>query len=358
MLLGTRWSIEHFRTAPPHLDAPFALYPVTILKPLKGVDPGLRENLEGFFRLDYPGFELIFSVADARDPALALVQSLKAGFPGIPCRIVIGEQGRGGNPKVNNLVRAYDLASHDWILISDSNVRVKPDYLKRFVAHLDNDVGLVTAVVRGSGAEGFGARLETAYLNTFYSRGMVIANKAGHPCAVGKAMLFNRSTAKRFGGIATLDRYLAEDYMAGEAMRALGLKVIIATDPVTQHLGHSSFKDYWLRHVRWGRIRKAQEPLAFLLEPLGSHLLPAMIGALALKTLGVPWLLPFAGHLLIGLASDSLLASRIGGSFHWHAWAARELLALPLWLYTACGKTVQWRGRKMTIRMGGLLENA
>ena len=172
--------------------------------------------------------------------------------------------------------------SHDWVLISDSNVRVNPDYLKRLVAHLSPGVGMVTAVIAGQDASGVGGNLEATYLNTFYARGMNIAAGFGRVCVVGKSMLFQRSTAKRFGGMRTLGCYLAEDYMAGEAMRRLGLQVVIACDPVEQVIGEYSFDSFWKRHLRWGRIRKRHGMSAFALEPLTGAFVSGVLGAVSM----------------------------------------------------------------------------
>ena len=298
MLWGTYRALKHFSSSPPHLDAPFLLYPISVLKPLKGVDPGLEANLETFFRLKYPDFELLFSVADAQDAACAVVNRLIKKYPRVRARLIIGQVEVGTNPKINNLIKSYQLAQNDWLLISDSNIRVSSDYLKRMMAHVDSTTGIVTAAVVGRSAKGMGGALEAMHLNTFYSRGMVLAFAAGRPCVLGKSMLFRRSTSERFGGIATLARYLAEDYMAGEAIRALSLKIVLMTDPVEQPIGFHPISSYWSRHVRWGRIRKAQVPAVFILEGLASSGVAGFLGSVAFNTLtGLSPLLFFLSHM-------------------------------------------------------------
>lgn len=361
-LWGGRLAVQRLRSAPPHLDLPFNLFPVSILKPLKGVDPSLEANLEGFFRLDYPDYELIFSVAQAHDPAYGVVNRLIARYPRVRARICVGETLVGPNPKVNNLLGAYESAANDWVLISDSNVRVRPDYLKRLVAHLKPGVGLVTAVVAGivdDGARGPGAELEAAYLNTFYARGMNLAAAFGKACVVGKSMLFRRSVAQRFGGMRTLGRYLAEDFMAGEAMQRLGLEVVIASDPVEQVIGDYSVGAFWKRHLRWGRIRKRHSLSAFALEPLSGAWVSGMLGAWSAHALlGLPMANFLLAHLGVWSLCDILVMRRMGVPLRWStplAWAAREMLALPLWLHIASGNTVDWRGHKLAIGAGGIL---
>lgn len=359
-LFGTYYALKQFKSVPPHLDAPFGLFPVSILKPLKGLDPGTVENLESFFTLNYPEYELIFSVADPGDPAVRTVREMMRRFPQVPAQLIIGEVKIGPNPKVNNLVKSYDQAQYDLILISDSNVRVNADYLKRLVAHLDNGVGVITAVVAGTNAQGLGGHLEAIYLNTFYARFMHLAAYSGRPCVVGKSMLLRRSHANRFGGIRGLGQYLAEDYMAGVAMKKLGLEVVIMTDPVRQQIGKHSVRDFWSRHLRWGRIRKSQAPVAFTFEPLFGCFVSGLIGAWAAHShFGVSISSFLAWHLIAWAACDFALARKVAGTLSFHAavaWFIREITAVALWAHVASGNSVLWRGQKLTLEPGGLLK--
>jgi ceramide glucosyltransferase len=360
--VGTWITLRRLSATPKRLDAPFGLYPVSILKPVKGVEPDLKTNLESFFYLDYPYFELLFCVPTHRDPAVKVIEALIAKHPWVNARLFVEEQNIGPNPKVNNLIRAYELATYDWILVSDSNVLVPPEYLKRLVAHLDPGVGMITSVVAGRYPRKAGGELEATFLNTWYARWMCIAEAAGKTCVVGKSMLFRRSVAERFGGMRNLARYLAEDYMAGEAMQRLGLKVIIASDPICQVIGKYEFKTFWLRHLRWGRIRKAQAPLAFAFEPLSGSIISGLLGAWALSgstsLTGMSFSQFLVVHLTLWSACDFLQMRKLNPELRWTgalAWFARELLALPLWAHIASGNTVNWRGNKLRIQSGGTL---
>lgn len=353
-------SLKRLRRTPPRLDAPFGLLPISVLKPLKGADAGLEENLESFFRLDYPEYELIFSVADRDDPAVPVVRALLKRHPRARARLVIGAVNVGPNPKVNNLITSFAEARHDWTLISDSNVRVERDYLRRLAGHLHTDVGLVTSVIAGREPRGLGGHLEATYLNSFYARGMNLADALGHPCVVGKSMLIRRSTAERFGGIRALGRYLAEDYMAGVAVMNLGLRVVTACDPVPQHIGRYTFRQFWSRHVRWGRIRKAHAPLAFVVEPLSGPIVSGLLGAIgAAAAFGADPGAFLGAHLALWSACDFLVMRLLNPGLNHNsvvAWFLREALALPLWIATAAGNTVEWRGRRLALMPGGLLE--
>ena len=326
------------------------------------MDNGLKENLESFFRLAYPKFEILFSVADSRDPACGLVKELIKKFPDVDARLMIGAVDIGPNPKVNNMLNSYNDAKYEHILISDSNIRVRPEYLANLVPDLDDDTGIVTGVVLGVAPAGFGGHLEQMFLNTFIARWMIMGSAAGFPTVIGKSMFFRRDVAKRFGGIQNLARFLAEDYMAGQAMLLLGLKVKHMTQPIPQIIGKHSFKDFWQRHVRWGRIRKVSTTLPFLGEPLNGPIISGIIGAIAMNNLfGVsPFLfipLHIFGWFLCDLVTMAAMKAEINYTTPFF-WAMRELSQIPQWLYILSGNTVNWRGRQLKLEAGGVLAEA
>ena len=359
LLLGAYKTWAHFSCSAEATRAD-PLEPISVLKPVKGSEPGLKENIETFFELDYPKYQLIFSVADAKDPARDVIQSLIRKYPHVHASLIIGDMPAGPNPKVNNLIRGYYEAKYDWVLISDSNVTVPKDYLKRKSASLAGDVGVVTAVVAGHEPDSAGGWLESVFLNTFYARWMFTAQAFGQDVVVGKSMLFRKSDAERFGGIVQLGRFLAEDFMAGQAMRMLGLKIAIMKAPVRQPLQGYRVGDFWRRHIRWGRIRKAQAPLPVFFEPWVGLMPSGVCGAFAAHALfGARPLVFLAAHALLWFVCDMSVVARLGerwGPKTALAWLAREMLALPLWLNMMSGNTVLWRGVRLRVRSGGLLE--
>jgi ceramide glucosyltransferase len=324
------------------------------------VDSDLEENLKSFFQLDYPSYEILFSLANHEDPAYAIVKKLLESHPQVAAKLIVSPVVLGPNPKVNNMVRAYEQANNDLILISDSNIRVTSDYLKRFSKQMKNKrVGMITAVILGYQAKGIGGQLEAIFLNTFYTRWMRVLFFVGRPCVVGKSMMFRRSVARRFGGMNVLARYLAEDYMAGEAIRRLGLKVVLAEEPVKQYIGNLKLSDFWARHIRWGRIRKSQVFLAFLAEPFLGSVLSGVLGAISFYSLtNMSIILFFVFHMLFWFLLDLPLLLKSENpkisTLVW-GWFLREFLALPLWLNIAVGNSVNWRGRKLFLQPGGLL---
>ncbi len=327
---------------------------------MKGAEQGIEENIETFFALDYPTYEIIFSVADPKDPARAAVARVLQRHPEFPARLIIGDVDVGPNPKVNNLLYSYREARYDCLLISDSNIRVRPDYLKRVVSYLQPDVGVVTAVVAGTSGRGFGGKLESTFLNSFYARWMHVAFRLGFGFVLGKSMLFRRSVAERFGGVQNLSRYIAEDYMAGQAMQRLGLRLVVMREPIRQHIGSFQFSAFWARHIRWGRIRKSQSPLAFALEPLLGAIVSGGLGALAFHVcLDFSPRIFLAIHLAVWAVLDAVLIRHLEERWDPLAlfyWGIRELLAVPLWIHIACGNSIRWRGNRLKILRGGLVE--
>lgn len=325
------------------------------------MDPALEDNLRIFFQLDYSAYEIIFSAADPNEPALKVARGLAEKYPDIKVRFITGEVVIGPNAKVNNLIQPYDQAEYDWLLISDSNARVEPDYLKRLAEYVEPGVGLVTSTVGGIEAKSLGGHLEALHLNTFYNRWMALSAIAGRPVVVGKSMLFHKPTLERFGGLRALGRYIAEDFMAGEAMRKLGMRVLLTSRPINQFVGTPTVKQFWDRHVRWGRIRRAQAPIPlFLLEPLNGSIPAGMIGAFSLAPIiGMNGLLFFFSQLVLFSIADFLIhreCDRRANLGFFPIWLLRELMTLPLWIHIAIGNTVEWRGKHYRVLRGGLTE--
>ena len=213
----------------------------------------------------------------------------------------------GPNPKVNNLIESYSVAKYDFILITDSNVRVPEEYLLHVVDKMKPDVGVVTTCIAARDATGLGGRLEAMCMNTFNARWFHAASALGEPMVFGKSMLFRRSVAELFGGLPSLFPFLAEDYMMGKRMKEMGLKIALMDIPVVQHIGHWAFSTFWKRQLRWGRLRKSHSLLFFLIEPDGKRgflgrtwrVGPAPSGRLS-------FLVFFLAHTLVWAGCDTL----------------------------------------------------
>lgn len=340
------------RTRAPRLRR---LVPVSILKPLCGADAGLEANLASFFEQDYPNFELVFGVESETDPAIAVVVALGARYPQVRCRLVCHRGARAINPKVRNLRGMLPHARHDLLLVSDSNVRAAPNYVRDLVATLQADerAGLVTNLFAGTGANTVGAALENVQLNGFCAAGTTLPTRLGSAAVVGKSMLFSRETFERLGGFARVSDVLAEDFVMGKMFQHGGYRVRIAPTVLNQVTTGMSVRAFLSRHLRWAMLRWRVLPLAFALEPLTS---PVAMLPLCWILLG-PWALLWAATLLIARDVGGWLVLR-GRRRAWlPALLAplRDICVLGVWLRAPLKRHVTWRGHRVRVGAGTLL---
>ena len=325
--------------------------PVSVVRPLRGLEAFSEETLRASFRLDHPAYELIFCVADAADPILPMLERMRAEYPGIPSRLILGDERIGGNPKLNNCVRGWDAAAHDWVILADSNVMMPPDYIGQMQAAWRPDTGLVCSTPIGDRPDGFFALVECAFLNTLQARWQYAGEALGLGFAQGKSMLWNKPFLDARGGIRALNAEIAEDAAATKLVRAAGCRVHLVASPFRQPLGRRTLREVWSRQVRWARLRRVTFPLFFAPEIGIAPLLPLTLAALAIGTTEATALLTAAGALWYG--AEYALAVRAG----WHrsprlvlAFLVRDAL-LPMVWASAWGRTaIVWRGNPMDIR--------
>ncbi|KAH8998827.1 glycosyltransferase family 21 protein [Lactarius hatsudake] len=364
---------------------------VSILRPLKGLDTNLLENLESSFGQEYPNFEILLSVADEHDKALPVVYELLAKYPNVNARVIIGDVDVGANPKVNNLIRPYNEATHDILWVLDSNVAVAPGTLARAVEILSRPshpnsprrrIALVHHVPFAISSRGatFGARVEEAFLNTNHAKMYVAINAAAvDSCVMGKSNFFRRSDLERLDGslvpqqrqhdsgqqrgLAAFSRFLAEDNMIGLSLwHELNLRHDLSCDVAHNTLGDMSLSDYVWRRVRWIRVRKHMSLAATLLEPFTESVMLSVIAAASTQFLtGVTPHLFLPTHFILWILIDldvyaSLAGHALPSSKRWGflvAWVVREVLAFPIWILAMMGDEVEWRGRRYKVMRNG-----
>ncbi|MEO6326610.1 MAG: glycosyltransferase, partial [Thermoanaerobaculia bacterium] len=253
---------------------------VSILKPLCGLEDSLEENLVSFTRLTELSYEVILSIEDPADPALAVAKRVCERFPAAPFSIVVGGVRKGlfSNPKVARLVAAVRRARGDIFFISDSNVRVAPDALAKTVALFEEpSVGCVSNLFLGTGARTFGARIESLHLLTFVVAGNALAAAGGVACVVGKSMAISRRAHDAIGGFAMAGNLLAEDQAIGLAVKAAGFAVVLSPVVVDNIVVHRTLERAIARQIRWGMIRHSFSAATFfgefLLNPFALSLL-------------------------------------------------------------------------------------
>ncbi|HEY1246731.1 MAG TPA: ceramide glucosyltransferase [Hyphomicrobiaceae bacterium] len=328
--------------------------PVTVIRPVCGVDAYEERTLRSTFELDYPRYEILFCCASAEDPAVPLVEHLTGEYPHVNSRLLIGDDCPSQNPKLNNVLKGWRNAAHEWIAIADSNVAMPPDYLQRLLSSWRADTGLVSAPPVGEQPDSLWAELECAWLNTYQARWQYAADSLGLGFAQGKNMLWRRSDLESAGGILALAREPAEDAAATRVVRGLGLRVHLADGAFPQPLGPRNASQVWSRQVRWARLRRATFPGFFALEILSGLAAPLacfLFAGWALDMDGADVLAVAAAYVGVWLAAEAWLAAAVGWHLSWRSpwlWMLRELL-LPVLLTQAwLGKSLSWRGTAMT----------
>jgi ceramide glucosyltransferase len=332
---------------------------VSILKPLKGVDDRLLDNMESFCRLDYPRYEIIFCVQGASDPALRVARRVKETHPEREIAVVVGDSQEGLNPKVNNMMAGYSAARYPFILISDSNVAPAPGYLREAAGHFrDPSVGLVSHLVRGTGAKTLGARLENQHLNTFILPSVSLLDRMfGIPCVVGKSMLMRRDELDAMGGLVSVKDYLAEDYVIGEMFRKAGKRVVISGSPVDNVNVYRSLRQFLSRHARWNRMRFSIAGAKYFAELFTNPVALSLLMVTASPGDAEVWTV--AGGVLAAKMTMDYGMQRMLGDRSSPGWILlgpiRDALAAGLWFSAFFSQYVEWRGRTFRITRGSRL---
>lgn len=352
-LVTTLLALWYFRRLP--LPRPTSVPPVSIIVPMRGLDPELAINIEALFAQSYPEFEVLASVADAADPAIPLIRRIMSAHPERPHRLHIGAAKIGRNPKVQNLMQIYDMARHDLVLMCDSNVQLRPDAVAAMVGQFAPDVGLVSAVSVAVRPRNFVAELDCAMINGYDARWHTAAAAVGLPVAVGKILFVRKSDLDRAGGLAGTATHPCEDRAIDDAIRSISRRVVIAREAVDNPIGVRRFRDFWSRHQRYMWCRRAFSRVVFYAEPLlggavaslaGGLFWGAVAGSMTGLSAGVAtfiaWFLIEALHLHLQ-----------GWHLSWRspaAWVARECLLPVLWFTAFTARTLRWQDSKFEAR--------
>ena len=333
--------------------------PLSILKPLKGLDDDLFDNLVSFCEQDYPDYEIIFCLEEANDPALKLAEKIKKMYPRKKISIVIKKGEYALNPKVNNLIAAYRKSQFPFFLISDSDVRVDKDYLAEIIKYMeDPSVGLVSNLIRGIDSRTIGSLLENLHLNSF-----VIGNVAllttffKIPVVVGKSMLIRKKTFEEIGGFDAVKNVLAEDYIIGQKMHKRGARVI-TSGHVINAVNHSrTLKQFLKRHARWGKLRWKLGVIGYCAEIISNAV---FIACVSLVVLGpTPRSITLAAAVFfLKIIGDYALGKRIRSAhrcFHYCLSPLKDIIIGFIWFVPFISRRVMWRRHKYKITKGSIL---
>ncbi|ACK49112.1 Ceramide glucosyltransferase [Methylocella silvestris BL2] len=340
------------RAAPTPAPAPG----VSIVRPVCGLDNFCEETLGSSFSLDYPLYEIIFCVARGSDPVAPLVRRLIAAHPKIPARLIVGDEKVSANPKLNNCVRGWDAAQHDYIVLADANVMMPKDYIQRLLAGFGPTTGLVCSMPLGSRPQNLWAELECAFLNTFEARWQYAAAGVAGGFAQGKNMMWRRQVLEAGGGIRALAAEIAEDAASTKLVRAQGLTVDLVDRPFEQPLGRRSLRDVWMRQLRWARMRRKTFPLHYAPEIFAGAALPCLVAAYgahaldasAFGVLGAAVLTALVWHI-----PEMILARTAGWHFSWRMplmFVLRDLMLPIMYVDAWFVDNFTWRGNEMSVR--------
>ncbi|XP_055385528.1 ceramide glucosyltransferase [Condylostylus longicornis] len=335
---------------------------VSILKPLMGVDPNLSHNLETFFTMNYPIYELLFCVEDKNDPAVEIVQQLREKYPYIESSLFLGGSNVGVNPKINNMHPGYQAAKYELIMISDSGIKMKEDTLLDMVENMTEKVGLVHQMPFTCDRDGFAATFEKIFFGTIQSRIYLCADLLGINCHTGMSCLMRKPVIDKLGGLSKFGCYLAEDFFLAKSLTESGWKMRISSQPAWQNSGICDLQNFQARLCRWAKLRVAMMPTTILLEPLSECL---VVGAFASWSVGLLFcwdpLVFYLIHILMWFLSDWILLSIVqNGTLSFNkfefvvGWIFREISGPYLFFNALYDPAIRWRTRLYKLQWGGI----
>jgi ceramide glucosyltransferase len=329
---------------------------VTVLKPLHGAEPHLYENLRSFCLQSHPNYQLVFGVREADDPAIAVVQRLRAEFPQHAIALAVDPRVYGANFKVSNLLNMMPHAQHDWLVLADADISVSTDYLTRVTAPLaDPGVGIVTCLYHGIPGPSFWSRLGRLFIDDWFAPSVRLSHAFGSTrFAFGSTIALRRDALQIIGGFEALRDILADDFWLGELTRRAGLRTVLSDVVVGTDVGESKLKDLWTHELRWLRTIRSIAPAGFAMTFV-CFTSPLLLLGLLLAPGPIT-----AGFAVLGGGARVLLhfLQRRSGDrvFPWH-----EILLIPLrdalllmeWAAALAGWQVRWRGQVMHARGDG-----
>ncbi len=355
------WASRRPLPAPP-VECDDGLAPVTVLKPLCGDEPRLTRNLASFFRQRHPCFQLVFGVWEADDAALAVVERLQRAFPDCDIAVAIGARQPAPalpnltnvtnvtnvNPKVANLLAMLPLARHERLVIADSDIAVRADYLRRVTAPLaDPCVGIVTCLYRGRPLRGRSRHATWAWLGAqFIDEWFVPAVRVAHAggsqrFGFGATIALRREVLLRIGGFAAVAGRLADDYWLGELSRRQGLRTVLSDVEVCTDIAETTPRALWSHELRWLRTLRALDPAGFALVFLTFTWPMLAVGLLLASSRALAVL------AALGALARTLRCRDAGAALRA---PLRDTLLLLEWAVAMAGRQVRWRGTRLAIQ--------
>lgn len=335
--------------------------PVSILKPLHGLEPNLEENLESFFEQDYPEFELIFCARRDDDPGLKLAHSLAARHPRVAVRILACGEPSWTNAKLFSLERMWPHARHDLLVISDSDVRVTRSYLREVVKPFrDARVGLNTCIYRGLPAGGFWTQVEALGMSVEMTAGVLVAEMIeGMKFALGPTIVLRKECLQALNGFGFMADYAADDYILGNSIADSGMKVALSHHSVAHIVINHTFSACFEHQVRWMRSTRFSRPKGHLGSLLTYAMPYGLLGMIAASVAGRPMLgtillaMAMGNRILQSIIAGYLVAGDRNALVRCWLFPIRDLLSGALWLASYFSSNINWRGEAYRLVRGG-----
>jgi ceramide glucosyltransferase len=353
------YSVQAILAARKYLSTPRAnlhsIEPVSILKPLAGLDPGLESNLRTFFAQEYQAFEILFAVRSEDDPALEVVRKLQAEFPRVRSRVFITGEPPWANAKVFSLQTMLAEAANDLVVMSDSDIRVTPQLLTRVAAEFqDRSVGVATCPYRAVAGKSVWSRMEATGMNTVFISGILVARMLeGMQFAVGPTIVARRSVLESIGGFERLKDYLAEDFVMGKFAADAGHGVILSSYVVEHHIGSSDFRHNASHRLRWARSTRRSRPLGYLGQ---IFTMPLPLGLLAWADNPAWWPLALLGAAASFAVAWTMSRRILNVRLEWALVPLQDIAEFLFWIAGFFGNKIWWRGRRYRLYPDGRFE--
>lgn len=346
----------HYQNVAP-APRPALPQPISILKPLKGQDLGLAENLESFFTQQYVGgFEILFAVADPADPALDDVASLQQRYPAIPTRTLIVGPPPWNNAKVWSLHHLVEAAQHDLLLMADSDIRLAPGSLPQLAAEFaaDPKLGLATCPYRAVGGPSLWSALEALGMNTEFLAGVLVARLLeGMRFTLGPTVAARKQAIQAVGGWPAFQNYLAEDFVLGQRVTAACWHSILSQCVVEHRIGSEPLAKNFAHRLRWNRSTRRSRSAGYIgqlfTNPLPIFLLAWPAADFAPAFLALALLLRFT---VAFATAQGILQSSFRPSHLWQI-PLQDLLSFGFWLAGFFGNHIEWRGKTYILHPDG-----
>jgi|CZKR01.1.fsa_nt_gi ceramide glucosyltransferase len=332
-----------------------ATEPISILKPLAGLDLDLESNLRTVFEQDYPAFEILFAVRSEADPAAEVVARLQREYPKVPSRLVLTGEPPYPNAKVFSLDRMLAAASNDLVVMSDSDIRVTPDLLRTVAAEFqDAHLGVATCPYRAVPGASFWSRLEATGMNTdFWGSALVARMLEGMHFAVGPTLAARRRVLHSIGGFARLKDYLAEDFVLGKFAAEAGHGVILSSYVVEHHIGSATLQQNIAHRLRWARSTRRSRPAGYVGQ---LFTMPFPLALLVCAASPTWWPLLPVTLIVRAVAAYTVSARVLRARINWLLLPIEDWLGFCFWIAGFFGNTISWRGRRYQLFSDGRFE--